>query len=470
MPAIITNEFRLDATNRFVNSIKDGTDTYYVAIGRAQPWDDESNPDIPYENDVTRRDFWDNVYALKKIAPTEVSSVSPGKLWTPQTVYNAYDDNMQPHVGSVDTAPQYFAISNNNNVFMCIKAGPQGSSSDPDAIPLSTGNNPVTAPGDGYTWKYMYTTSVSSTNKFLTTDFVPVTRVPRNADDDGWEYDSADTAAERQAGVQGSALHGAIYRIDLITAGLGYTSTNDVVVTIKGNNAGGTDASAHVTWVSDANGDPLSTNGVYTIQDVVVDEHGSGYENAIVTIINGGANTAATARAVLPPTGGFGFDPRNELRSHYASLNKVFHGQDNLPNTNDFRQIAVIKNPKIPNGSAAIADDYIGCKSMSISQSAAWSDDALIEGTTSTARARVVTYSISDNLLFYTQDVTTGYEDFLSGEDVTVVNSSISAQAIDSLIDAPIKQYSGDMIFLENRQKVSRGSDQLETIRLVLAF
>ena len=52
-------------------------------------------------------------------------------------------------------------------------------------------------------------------------------------------------------------------------------------------------------------------------------------------------------RPVIGPDGGFGANPTNDLRSHYVTINTVFTGDESgsIPDSNDFRQIAVVKNP-----------------------------------------------------------------------------------------------------------------------------
>ena len=73
---------------------------------------------------------------------------------------------------------------------------------------------------------------------------------------------------------------------------------------------------------------------------------GTGYRHAVVTI-SGGGGSGGVVRPVIGPIGGFGKDATNDLRSHYVTINTVFTGDESgtIPDSNDFRQIAVLKNP-----------------------------------------------------------------------------------------------------------------------------
>ena len=48
MSAIITSKFRLDTTNKFVESLSDNQ--FYMALGRPNAWADDTTPTVPYEN------------------------------------------------------------------------------------------------------------------------------------------------------------------------------------------------------------------------------------------------------------------------------------------------------------------------------------------------------------------------------------------------------------------------------------
>ena len=159
--------------------------------------------------------------------------------------------------------------------------------------------------------------------KFLTTSFIPVRHI-KEAPAGG-----ADSALTNQWAVQGNAVDGAIYNMKITNAGTGYTSAP--TITISGN---GSSATATATVSGGA------------ITGITMTNVGSGYTHATVTV-TGGSGSNGAIRPVIGPVGGFGADPTNDLRAHYVTINTVFTGDESgaIPDSNDFRQIAVVKNP-----------------------------------------------------------------------------------------------------------------------------
>jgi hypothetical protein len=316
MAAIITSKFRLDTTNSFVESLSDNQ--FYMALGRPNAWTDDAVPTTPYENDYTSHTLWENMFAMKRVDAADIVHCSPRNLWVSGTTYIEYDDqdtNIESKV--------YFVISANNNVYMCLKAGAGASTTNPDTTGVQTSGVINHSGSDGYIWKYMYTVPTADVTKFLTTSFIPVRHIKETP------AGGADSALTNQFSVQTNAVDGAIYNMKITTAGTGYTSAP--TLTIAGN---GASATATATVSSGA------------ITGITMTNVGTGYRHAVVTI-SGGGGSGGVIRPVIGPVGGFGADPTNDLRSHYVTINTVFTGDESgaIPDSNDFRQIAVVKNP-----------------------------------------------------------------------------------------------------------------------------
>ena len=316
MAAIITSKFRLDTTNKFVSSLSDNQ--FYMALGRPNAWTDDTVPTTPYENDYTSNTLWENMFAMKRVDATDIIHCSPRNLWVSGTTYVEYDDqdtNLESRV--------YHVISANNNVYMCLKSGSGASTTNPDNTGVQTSGVINHSGSDGYIWKYMYTVPTADVTKFLTTSFIP-TRHIKEAPAGG-----ADTALTNQWSVQGNAINGAIYNMKITTPGTGYTSAP--TLTIAGDGA-----SAAATAVVSGG----------AITDITMTNVGTGYTHATVTV-TGGSGSNGAVRPVIGPVNGYGADPTNDLRSHYITINTVFTGDESgtIPDANDFRQIAVIKNP-----------------------------------------------------------------------------------------------------------------------------
>jgi hypothetical protein len=441
MSAIITSKFRLDTTEKFVDSL--ASNTFYMGLGRSNAWTDDTTPDNPYENDYTTNTLWENMFAMKKCESVDIIYSSPRTLWVSGVSYAEYDDRDINLEGK-----NYFVVSDNNNVFMCLKSGGV-STTNPDIAGVTTAGVIDHASTDGYIWKYMYTIPVDTGSKFLTASFIPVQYITAAP------APGADTALINQWSVQDNAIDGAIYNIKIVSGGTGYTSAP--TVTVSGNGTGAT-ATAIVT------------GGIIT--DIDMTAVGTGYTKAVITV-TGGAGSGGSLRPVIGPTGGFGKDPRNDLRSHYVTINKVFNGDENgdIPATNDFRQIALIRNPIDAATSTTAANNaYTTTKSLSVATGGSFAADAMIEGTSTSAKAMVIEYDATNGIIYFIQNEDTGFVNFTDDDNIRVVGDTGGGVDCTAVNVAGITQYSGDVMFLENRTSVSRGVDQIETIRLVIAF
>lgn len=441
MSAIITSKFRLDTTEKFVDSLT--SNKYYMALGRSNAWPVDTTPDNPYENDYTVNTLWENMFAMKKIDPIDIIYSSPRTLWTSGVTYAEYDDRDTNIEGK-----NYFVVSDNNNVYICLKSGGV-STTNPDIGGVTTSGVIDHAATDGYIWKYMYTIPVDTGSKFLTASFIPVQYLATQP------APGSDTALLNQWSVQDNAVAGAIYNIKIVSGGTGYTSAPTVTVTGDGT---GCTATATIS------------GGIIT--DITVTAPGTGYTKAVITV-TGGAGTGGSLRPVIGPTGGFGKDPRNDLRSHYVTINKVFNGDESgdIPALNDFRQIALIKDPIDTNtGVVAVSNAYTTTKSLVVATGGTFAADAQIEGTVTGAVAMVIEYDSVNGIIYFVQNESTGFVDFTDDDFIRVVGDTGAGQDVTSVVASGITQYSGDVMFLENRTSVSRGVDQIETIRLVIAF
>ena len=496
MAAIITSKFRLDTTDKFVASLADNQ--FYMALGRPNAWADDTSPTTPYENDYTNNTLWENMVAMKRVDATDIIHSSPRNLWVSGTTYVEYDDqdtNIESKV--------YFVISDNNNVYMCLKAGGGTSTVNPDVIGVQTSGVHATG-SDGYVWKYMYTIPTADVSKFLTSSFIPVRRIKSSP------VAGSDTALVNQWSVQTNAIDGAIYNLKITAGGSGYTSTP--TLTIAGD---GTGATATATL----------TSGVIT--GITITAPGSGYTHATVAVSTSGGS-GGTLRPVIGPAGGFGYDPTNDLRSHYVTINKAFTGDESgsIIDANDFRQIAIIKNPieeandsatlsasnsmvvgnfyKIltlgtstaahwttagasdntvdavfkaiattSSGSGTIAqvaeaNAYNTCKTLTVAGNA-FTVDQIIEGTATGAKGLVVEHT--GGVISYIQNEATGFGTFNHATDnVRVDGTSVAGTDVTAQGVPLINHHSGDVMFIENKTATTRATDQVETVRLVIAF
>ena len=443
MTAIITNNFRLNAAKEFVDDVENNS-SYYLFIGRSEAWTNDASPDTPYDNTYALADAWQSMQAMKEITENDVIFAAPRYQWVSGTTYTEYDDRDANLEGK-----QYYVISDNNNVYLCLKSGGI-STKNPDIEGVTTSGVIDYTGDDGYIWKYLFTVSTEDSNKFLTSAFIPVRFL---AADPGV---GADSALLNQYDVQENAVDGAIYNIKITAGGTGYTSAPTVTIQGDGSNA---TATATVTA------------GVVT--NITVTNPGSGYKQVKVTI-SGGGGSGATAYAVLSPAGGFGADPRNDLRAHYVGINSRLiyaDGGGDFIVGNDFRQIGLIRNPyNYGTTTVATAETLAATKSLEIATGETFAADAVIEGSSTGAKAIVDSYDAVNGIIRYHQTEETGFVDFTTSDTIRLEGETGTGQTVNAVNNPEVEPYSGEIIFLENRTPVNRATDQIETIKLVLEF
>tara|TARA_B110000908_G_scaffold152007_1_gene187257 strand:- start:5965 stop:7299 length:1335 start_codon:yes stop_codon:yes gene_type:complete len=444
MTAIITNQFRLNATKEFANDLLN-TSNYYLFIGRTEAWPDDSVPTTPADAEYfTKTDAWQRMTAMKKVTATDIKYATPRHQWISQ-VYSEYDSK-----DAALESKSYYVISDNNNVYICLKAGPSNSTKSPDLTGVQTAGIIDYTAVDGYIWKYLFSLSVDGATKFLTSAFIPVDHLTT---DPGV---AADTALRNQWDVQNNAVAGAFYNIKVANAGTGYTSSP--TVTVVGDGTGAT-ATATVS------------GGLLT--NIAVINAGSGYNHANI-VISGGGGSGASAYAVLPPAGGFGSDPRQELRAHYVTINVNLVYDDGAGDFivgNDFRQIGLVRNPTdFGTTTVATADTLMATKALVIALGGTFAHDSTIEGTVTGAKGIVDSYDSANGIIKYHQTDATGFTEFSTSDYVRPLGDAGAGQDVTTINNPEVTPYSGEVIFLENRTPITRAGDQIETIKLVLEF
>ena len=194
---------------------------------------------------------------------------------------------------------------------------------------------------------------------------------------------------------------------------------------------------------------------------------------------------------MIAPKGGHGVDPRAELGGFFLSLNVQLIGASDadLTTGNDFRQITLIKEPRVYNavplaGSIASADTLKALNYLDFVSSvdvADYSVDELIVGGTSGAQAYIVEIDSDTGYIYYHQNSKTGYVDFQHGETITGQTSNTAGALEDNTNVSPatpnpgvnppeVDRGSGQILFLENRDPINRTTTQIEDIKVILEF
>ena len=530
MAAIITSNFRTTNAKKLKQQVS--SSSVYVGIGKSDVWSlttsdtTDTTPFTPADTLDQLGEARSNLIGLKKILGTELAHVIPRHTWTSGSSYYAWDSN---DASIFDKA--FYIITSEFKVYKCIKAGGGASSIQPtqtltDPTAESDGytwkymfTTGVEDAEKFLTNSYMpvktislsseaivSVTTSSSTSVTLTetVDEIKIGMTVSGANVSGTPTVSAikgsvltlstaqtltaadvltfayaaDADAEaqlaeadyaqylNQKASRDSSTAAGIERAVVTAGGTGYTSAPTVTITGDGSGATAT-----------------ATVSAGAVTAVTITNKGTNYRVVDITFSGGGGSDAA-ARAVLSPKAGHGVDPVSELGGFFVSLNTKLDGNDggDLTVGNDFRQITLFSEPRVYNatplaGVIASADtlkgtSYLDIASGSTDNATDFTVDELIVGQTSGAQAYVVEKDTVNNYLRYHQNYKTGYTAFSNGEDV-VGQTSTSTATLESsnAVGAPeVDRMSGEILFLENRNPISRTTTQIEDIKVIIEF
>ena len=485
MAAIITNKFRINNAEQFVESFSESAaTTYYLFIGRAHSWatdadvqgnsiNEGTDASPPTPNDDVTSEFYnyDDMIGAKLISSSDVSHVIPRRNWTTGTTYDMYEHNISSSNAANSGATNlfdstYFVMNSSNAVYKVIENDGATAST---VEPTSTSNS-IFETSDGYRWKYMYSLTSAETLNFMSTDFIHV---------------STDST------VSAAAVDGALDTILVVAGGSSFTTSSGSTISaipIRGDGTGGI---ASVTISSGA------------IATATVTTAGSGYtfdyirDAYIITDTNaGGAGSGSNLNVIIPPKGGHGSNAVKELGGFFVMLNKSLVGVEGTSDIgvgNDFRRIGLFRDPT-NFGTSTVASATTRRQLYAIkfgSVSGTFTADEEINQASTGAVGKVVEFDSTNLILYYYQtrfpDVGTdsnGNLTAFSGANA-ITGQSSSASATPNTSDSnttngvafssgyanPELAYdSGDIIYVEERSPITRASDQTENVKLIIEF
>ena len=443
MTAIITDKLRRTFIDILVDNILGSSDNYYIAVGRSEVWNDSDIDPTPLNSDEDIEKFRHSMQSIK--SAENVSRSVPRVNWSTGTIYQGYDDASVGH----PTIP-FYVITDEFNVYVCVDGAKNadGTRKISTIKPTGQSTNIVTL-ADGYTWKFLYSIPTNTAVRYLSSNFMPVKLV-----------DSADAAVDFsddiQYSVQTNAIDGQVLNFRVDEGGSGYTSAPTVEITGDGVGAAGT------ATINTSTGEVVKVD---------VTSRGTGYGKISVKL-TGGGGSGASVRGVLSPNGGLGSNPIIDLKSTALMFNVKPSGTEsgNWIVNNDFRQVAILKNPEAYNGSLFTDEIGLALKKFrmnSISDASDFEFDQEITGTISQSKA-IIDYIDSDTIYFH-QTLETGFGSFDSdvGSTITGVGSSgVIAEIIDNTND--VNNLSGEILYLENRAPILRDAQQTEDIKVIL--
>jgi hypothetical protein len=461
MPAIITNKFRVHNAEQFNESFGEAGDTYYLGIGRPQPFVDnqafndgtDAAPPTPNDDIGSELYAYDDMLSAKKISSSDVSIVIPRRNWTSGTVYDYYrhDYGNIDSTGSTITADSgatnlfdatFYVMNSTFDVYKCIdNNGGATSTTEP------TGNKSTSTftTADSYVWKYMYSLTAAEQSAFLSTDFMHVST-------ESTDY---------------STTAGAIENVKITDGGSSGSDNTYTAVAIRGDGSGG-----ECTVV-------VSSGAVTSVS---ITNAGSGYTFASILASDFGNVSGTDIDFIISPEGGHATDVIKELGGFFVMVNVDLEQSESgeFTTDNDFRRIVLIRNPvDSGTGSTATASTLDATKSMTFaSDPGTFTVDEKITGSSTGAVGYVVDYNSSTFVLRYIQpqfanqgvDASGDLVEFTISDTVTGATSGISGSPTSVDTTPELTHDSGDILYIENRKPISRASDQTENIKLIVEF
>ena len=485
MAAIITNKFRINNAEQFVESFSEtAATTYYLFIGRAHSWatdadvqgnsiNEGTDASPPTPNDDIQSEFYnfDDMIGAKLISSSDVSHVIPRRNWTTGTTYDMYEHNISSSNAANSGATNlfdstFFVMNSSNDVYKVIENDGATAST---VEPTSTSNS-IFETSDGYRWKYMYSLTSAETLNFMSTDFIHV---------------STDST------VSAAAVDGALDTILVVAGGSSFNTSSGSTISgipIRGDGSGGV---ASVTISSGA------------ITAATVTTAGSGYTFAyirdadIIAATNaGGAGSGSNLNVIIPPKGGHGSNAVKELGGFFVMLNKSLVGVEGTSDIgvgNDFRRIGLLRDPT-NFGTSTVASATTRRQLYAIkfgSVSGTFTADEEINQASTGAVGKVVEFDSTNLILYYYQtrfpdvgtdsngnltafsgaNAITGQSSSASATPDTSNSNTVNGVEFSSGYANPELAFdSGDIIYVEERSPITRASDQTENVKLIIEF
>ena len=498
MSAIITEKFRQHNADQFVESFTEASaSTYYLFLGKATAFSStttggsDSSPPTPGDSPQEEFRAWDSMLGAKIITSSDIKYAVPRRNWANGTVYDMYRHDYSSSNTSTSGSSNlydstFFFLTSDYKLYKVLDNN--GGTAFSGSEPTSTSSSPFEA--GGYVLKYMLTISTSDFAKYGTTDFIPVVS------------DSTVSAA---------AVDGAIESLS-ITAGSGYTD-GTYYSAIYGDGATAGESTGAIVRITISSGSIVSF-GLTAGTDTTIHAAGSGYTFGYVnlgsdyifsdsslsssTTIGGGSGGAIDV--IISPDDGHGFNAVTELGAHYvmSAVTLTQAEGDDFTTGNDFRSVGLIVDPTTF-GTSTVASSTTARQTYVVklnTSSGTFDADEVITQASTGAVGKVVEWDSTLSLLYYQQEsfkgfgtnaTTGGYVAFSGTNQITGATSSATGTTdgdtetvtlansntltlTSGYANPELQEYSGDIIYLENRKPIQRASDQTEDIKIIIEF
>ena len=290
-------------------------------------------------------------------------------------------------------------------------------------------------------------------------------------------------------------------------SGIAYNNSNSTIIPDVPLYGDGVNAKASITITSGK------------VKKIQMSDGGMNYTCAVLDLEAKNGVTVSTDdkpvfKVIIPPQGGHGADIYKELGAFRVLMHSKFDDKkEDLPDyviDNNFSRVGIIKNP-IKQDESGTSTELINTTTATTlgaiklngdSSNTKYPVNSIITQTQSTGKKAVgvvASYDQNTNVLRYYQPVGLSTFAQFGNELIDFISESVTIEGLDSnatgelpvdvnqngssvagefvgvsfvngIAKPEIKRYTGDIIYIDNRNKVTRSSSQKEEIKVVIEF
>lgn len=526
MSSYVSKKLEVFSSKAFRDSFKESfpRKVGYIFLSKSSSYPNENVAPSIQDTVSQEKQIWKDMILAKKVIPKDVELVIPKYVWTNNIRYREYDDTIALGnllTGSANVNPMY-VINADGDVYKCLSNN-QNTLSTEEPIGNFTVNDGFIQTLDGYLWKYMYNVKVS--NKFLTNEWMPVPYIQANTDFTSYNYSTTSVIEGTlnkivvtnngtnyfHPKVNVAAFSAGVTEL-LITDDVDLTVSNTINVNMLISGTGILQNETYITTIDPlkpktlilsqptiaAGGGNTNANIISILTRVVIEGDGSNTVTSVtlntssniitkIDVVNAGINynvanvviygsgTGATARAILPPKFGHGYNPAIELgASNVMILSRIGEidatENNSIPTDIFFRQYGLLVNPYKYNENEPMSSNTIDIVSQTLdltllSLSSFTIGEKVYQGNVN--NPSFVGYVVYQNSNVVKLNNT--YKTPVPGSIITGTQSG-NRNSVVGIKYPDLKPYAGDIIFARNILKVQRSIAQAEEIKLVFQF
>jgi len=512
--SIKTNKFTENLAKAFYN---DFANNDYYLFGS-----DYNNEYQSTNNNYSKNIILEKTIFGKKILDDEFSYMIRNNVWTNGTVYTQYDDN------TVDIRTYNFYVivepdtleGGNYYVFKCLYNNNSSISTEKpsfnNSIYLDNGNYELS---DGYIWKHVSTIPNSIAKKFGTRGYLPVVRdqfIEQNAVDGievilvenidnnvGYEKISGNVLYTPTSGVITMTVNTQIQGVPSFYTGRslyvekgdgspqigarqykildsGKDTSDQFFVVVEGYDPNDfpieIDDDCQILPYINIQGDGSGAEGIAVfdvtetkIISVKILERGSGYKNAIATVIDPISFTTETGnvrcelRPIISPTNGHGANIIEELRVSNVCFSAYIAsgGTSTIPDTFTYSKVALVKNP-IVTGLPNTFDNRI--ELLMSNTTGLNAGDAVYQ---TNGVEGIIHEVLSDRIYIINYN---GPYNVTFDENLVLKTNNAGDFGINSINYSIYTQKSGDVLYMSDFSPIERKQTTIEQIKILVDF